>query len=105
MHNNQNFSKSQDKTIDDISLQNEKYHYPLKMKTVLIVDCETQQTQLIARRVRNLGVYCRTHHSMLDYELKRNIVGLIFSGSWSSVHEHDAPTNTFSFSNRVSSLK
>ena len=76
------------------------------MKTVLIVDCESQYTQLTARCVRNLGVYCRiSHHSKLDYELKENIVGLIFSGSCSSVHEHDAPTNTFSFSNRVPFLQ
>ncbi len=38
------------------------------MKKILIVDCESQYTKLIAKCVRNLNQYCEiVHHSKFTY--------------------------------------
>ena len=63
-------------------------------ETILIIDFGSQYTQLIARRVRELNVYCEIHpYNQLkevvasEMELK----GVILSGSPCSVKEADAP--------------
>jgi len=60
---------------------------------VLILDFGSQYTQLIARRIRELGVYSEIQR--FDYPAdsikKRAPIGLIFSGGPSSVYEPDAP--------------
>lgn len=58
---------------------------------VLILDCGSQYTQLIARRVRELNVYCEIHPFNKIPELDKNIKGLIISGSPHSVNDEDAP--------------
>ncbi|MCC6623744.1 MAG: glutamine-hydrolyzing GMP synthase [Deltaproteobacteria bacterium] len=63
------------------------------MSTVLILDFGSQTTQLIARRVRELGVYCEIHpfHRSLD-DIRRLAPGaVILSGGPSSVGEPGAP--------------
>ena len=60
------------------------------MRKILIVDCESQYTKLIAKCVRNLNQYCEIiHHSKFTYDLKE-ICGIIFSGSWQSVTDKDS---------------
>jgi GMP synthase (glutamine-hydrolysing) len=60
------------------------------MKKILIVDCESQYTKLIAKCVRNLNEYCEIiHHSKFTYDLE-DIYGIIFSGSWQSVTAKDS---------------
>lgn len=60
---------------------------------VIILDFGSQYTQLIARRVREAGVYCE----ILPYNTPSDVIkskhprGLILSGSPSSVYEKDAP--------------
>ena len=63
------------------------------LETILIVDFGSQYTQLIARRVRELGVYCEIHPpSAVDSWLhKGNLKGVILSGGPRSVNEADAP--------------
>lgn len=58
---------------------------------VLILDCGSQYTQLIARRVRELNVYCEIHpyNNIPDLNVKPK--GLIISGSPFSVNDEDAP--------------
>ncbi|HEX8710107.1 MAG TPA: glutamine-hydrolyzing GMP synthase [Pyrinomonadaceae bacterium] len=62
-------------------------------ETVLILDFGSQYTQLIARRVREAGVYCEilpfnvTAEKICSY----NPRGLILSGSPASVYHQDAP--------------
>ena len=61
---------------------------------LLILDFGSQYTQLIARRVRELGVYCEIHPCTSPW---RELVGgetkgVILSGGPSSVHDEDAPT-------------
>ena len=60
---------------------------------ILILDFGSQYTQLIARRVRELGVYCEIHPFHLSSEeiLRKNPKGVILSGGPSSVTDADAP--------------
>ncbi len=58
---------------------------------VLILDFGSQYTQLIARRIRELGVYCEIHPCTLAPRSFDNIVGIVLSGGPSSVYDHDAP--------------
>lgn len=58
---------------------------------ILILDFGSQYTQLIARRVRELNVYCEIHPYNHIPEITDNIKGVILSGSPCSVREEDAP--------------
>jgi GMP synthase (glutamine-hydrolysing) len=58
---------------------------------ILIIDFGSQYTQLIARRVRELNVYCEIHPFNKIPELTENIKGVILSGSPCSVMEEDSP--------------
>ena len=60
---------------------------------VIILDFGAQYTQLIARRVREAGVYCEIvpFNLSLDDILSRHPVGLILSGGPSSVYEQNSP--------------
>src|SRR6266849_10852419 len=62
-------------------------------ETVLILDFGGQYTQLIARRVRELGVYSEiVPFNTSAEELKRNgPKGIILSGGPSSVYDEGAP--------------
>ncbi|MEC8617690.1 MAG: glutamine-hydrolyzing GMP synthase [Bacteroidota bacterium] len=57
---------------------------------ILILDFGSQYTQLIARRVRELNVYCEIH-PFNKKPLLENVKGVILSGSPSSVRQQDAP--------------
>ena len=59
---------------------------------ILILDFGSQVTQLIARRVREMGVYCELHANDVSDEFIRefNPEGIILSGSHASTYEaHD----------------
>jgi GMP synthase (glutamine-hydrolysing) len=60
---------------------------------VVILDFGSQYTQLIARRIRELGVYCEIHpfHASTTTLRAMNPKGIILSGGPSSVYEHGAP--------------
>ena len=66
---------------------------PHKQK-ILILDFGSQYTQLIARRVRELKVYCEIHPFMMPLAEIRKFAprGLILSGGPRSVYEADAPS-------------
>jgi len=58
---------------------------------ILIIDFGSQYTQLIARRVRELNVYCEIHpYNHLPPKID-NLKGVILSGSPCSVRDEDAP--------------
>ncbi len=60
-------------------------------ETILILDFGSQYTQLIARRVRELNVYCEIHpYNKIPKDLS-NLSGVILSGSPFSVRDKDAP--------------
>jgi len=58
---------------------------------ILILDFGSQYTQLIARRVRELNVYCEIHPYNNPPKIGKNIKGVILSGSPYSSLEKDAP--------------
>jgi len=58
---------------------------------ILILDFGSQYTQLIARRVRELNVYCEIHPYNNPPALTDDVKGVILSGSPCSVMQGDAP--------------
>ena len=60
---------------------------------LLVLDFGSQYTQLIARRVRELGVYSEIHpfNYSIDKIKDQCPQGIILSGGPSSVYEKDAP--------------
>jgi GMP synthase (glutamine-hydrolysing) len=60
---------------------------------ILVLDFGSQYTQLIARRVRELGVYSEIHPFNVPVEkiLQLKPIGIILSGGPSSVYEEAAP--------------
>ena len=70
---------------------------------ILIIDFGSQFTQLIARRIRELGVFSEiiSHKKVIKTNiLKQNIVGIILSGGPLNVYE----SNKFSFDKRILQL-
>lgn len=63
------------------------------METVLIIDFGSQVTQLIARRVREVGVYSEIipFSKAQDYLRTKTPKAIILSGSPASVHDDNAP--------------
>lgn len=58
---------------------------------ILIFDFGSQYTQLIARRVREMNVYCEIHPWNKCPELTQNIKGVILSGSPFSTRDEASP--------------
>ena len=71
---------------------------------ILILDFGSQYTQLIARRVREQGVYCEIHPFSLSAEAiaAKNPKGVILSGGPSSVTDEDAPRVEKGFYDKIS---
>ncbi|HWX41418.1 MAG TPA: glutamine-hydrolyzing GMP synthase [Blastocatellia bacterium] len=66
---------------------------PSEHETVIVLDFGGQYTQLIARRVRELGVYCEIvpFNTPIDDIRRKNPRGIILSGGPASVYEPGAP--------------
>ncbi|HET6993268.1 MAG TPA: glutamine-hydrolyzing GMP synthase [Bacteroidia bacterium] len=60
-------------------------------ETIFILDFGSQYTQLIARRVRELNVYCEIHPYNKVPALNPSVKGVILSGSPCSVNDKGAP--------------
>ena len=58
---------------------------------ILILDFGSQYTQLIARRIRELNVYCEIHPWNKIPKIESNIKGVILSGSPFSVRDASSP--------------
>lgn len=61
------------------------------LEKIIIVDFGSQYTQLIARRVRELNVYCEIHPFNSTLELDESVKAVILSGSPFSVRDKNAP--------------
>jgi len=75
--------------------QHRKKSKKLKMSnSVLIIDFGSQVTQLIARRIREFGVFSEVKNCDITLDEIKKIApkAIIFSGGPSSVYEKDAPT-------------
>ena len=66
----------------------------LKHETVVILDFGGQYTQLLARRIRELKVYCAIlpHHASLEQIQALNPQALVLSGGAKSLYDQNAPT-------------
>ena len=58
---------------------------------IIILDFGSQYTQLIARKVRELNVFCEIYPFNHDLKIDGSIKGIIFSGSPFSVRQENAP--------------
>jgi len=65
----------------------------MEKELVLILDFGGQYNQLIARRLRELNVYCEVSSYDTDYEkiVAKKPKGIVFTGGPNSVYEHNAP--------------
>ena len=71
-------------------------------ETILILDFGSQYTQLIARRVRELNVYCEIHPYNHYPAITSDIKGVILSGSPFSVRDPESPNpDLSSFKNKL----
>jgi GMP synthase (glutamine-hydrolysing) len=61
------------------------------LEKIIILDFGSQYTQLIARRVRELNVYCEIFPYNARFEKDESIKGYILSGSPSSVNDENPP--------------
>lgn len=68
---------------------------------ILIADFGSQYTQLIARRIRELNVYCEIHPFHNFPPISSNVKGIILSGSPSSVRENNHPNLDMSFRGEI----
>lgn len=75
----------------------------MQHELVIILDFGSQYTQLIARRVREQGVYCEIHpfHTSAEIIAAKDPKGVILSGGPSSVTDEDAPRVGTDFYARV----
>lgn len=75
----------------------------MQHELILILDFGSQYTQLIARRVREQGVYCEIvpFHYDLEKILERKPKGVILSGGPNSVYERDAPQVSAGFYEKI----
>jgi len=60
---------------------------------IVVLDYGSQYTQLIARRIRESGVYCEIHpYDIFEHEIKQlNAKGIILSGGPESTTQEEAP--------------
>src|SRR5690606_28890306 len=66
---------------------------PTMHQRILILDYGSQVTQLIARRIREAGVYCEIHPGDVDpafLESQTGLKGIILSGSHASAYQEEA---------------
>lgn len=65
----------------------------IHQERILILDFGSQYTQLIARRIREIGVYCELYPYDVDEQMIRDFApkGIILSGGPESVAEGDTP--------------
>lgn len=72
------------------------------MQTILILDFGSQYTQLIARKVRELNVYCEIHPYNKIPNITSEIKGVILSGSpFSSMDENSPKPDLSSFKGKM----
>ena len=62
-------------------------------QTVVVLDFGGQYNQLIARRVRECGVYCELlpYNTPVEKLKEKNLVGIVLTGGPNSVTEQGAP--------------
>lgn len=80
------------KTNDDVEIHNSAQLHSSR-KQIAILDFGSQYSHLIARRVRELNVFCELFSCLVTANTLENshVIGIIFSGGPSSVYEEGSP--------------
>ncbi len=65
----------------------------MEKKQIAILDFGSQYSHLIARRLRELNIFCELYSCLCDVKDldTNNIIGIVLSGGPSSVYDADAP--------------
>ncbi|MDD3994889.1 MAG: GMP synthase (glutamine-hydrolyzing), partial [Dehalococcoidales bacterium] len=65
----------------------------VEQESIVVIDFGSQYSLLIARRIRELNVYCElvTHETPWENIAKLNPRGIVLSGGPASVYEADSP--------------
>ena len=81
---------------------NQKMNLDLNLDKILIIDFGSQFTQLIARRIRELGVFSElvSHKKIKSLQIKSNVKGIILSGGPLNVYQ----LNNNSFDKKILNL-
>lgn len=66
---------------------------------IIILDFGSQYTQLIARKVREINVFCEIYPFNHSFEINPSVKGVILSGSPFSVRQENAPFPAFDWKN------
>lgn len=66
---------------------------------IIILDFGSQYTQLIARKVREINVFCEIYPFNHSFEIDPSVKGVILSGSPFSVRQENAPFPAFDWKN------
>ena len=88
---NFNNSKVSIRFLQGIIINQFSFYLCTMQEMILILDFGSQYTQLIARRVRELNVYCEIHPWNKCPEMTDNIKGVVLSGSPFSTRDDKAP--------------
>lgn len=75
------------------------------MQKILILDFGSQVTQLIARRIREMNVYCEIYPFNKCPQIDDSVLGVILSGSPCSVRQMDAPMVDSAVMNQIKGIK
>ncbi|MCV4784338.1 glutamine-hydrolyzing GMP synthase, partial [Escherichia coli] len=75
----------------------------MRHELILILDFGSQYTQLIARRIREQGVYCEIHpyNTPMEKLLAMQPKGVVLSGGPSSITDPDAPRPARDFYEKI----
>ena len=68
---------------------------------IIILDFGSQYTQLIARKIRELNVYCEIHPYHHEPNLDADVKGVILSGSPASVRSEDCPKGGLNYIGKI----
>ncbi|MCX6352898.1 MAG: glutamine-hydrolyzing GMP synthase [Bacteroidetes bacterium] len=68
---------------------------------IIILDFGSQYTQLIARKIRELNVYCEIHPYYHEPNLDADVKGIILSGSPASVRTEDCPKGGLNYIGKI----
>ncbi len=79
--------------MSDFNTLEQSAHLTSNRTQIAILDFGSQYSHLIARRIRELHVFCELYSCLVPLETleRNNICGIIFSGGPASVYDKDSP--------------
>ena len=78
-------------SINSLTQPSPPFLLKIMSEKIIILDFGSQVTQLIARRIRELNIYCEIHPFNKIPVIDESVKGIILSGSPCSVRDEDSP--------------